>query len=80
MSTPRVIISKKKNENANTMLRRFSRKTRDIVKLVKGQRYFDREDSDLRRKRSAIRRIADGKKFGKLYKLGRIEGRRYGRR
>lgn len=76
MSTPRVIISKKKNENANTMLRRFSRKTRDIIKLVKDDRYYEREDSDLRRKRSALRRIADGKKFGKLIKLGRIAERR----
>lgn len=76
MATPQVIITKKKNENANSLLRRFNRKTRDIVKLVKGQRYYDREDSDLRRKRSALRRISDGKKFSKLYKLGLISGRR----
>lgn len=76
MSTPQVIIKRKKNENANSLLRRFSRKTRDMVKLVKGQRYYAREDSELRRKRSALRRISDGKKFSKLFKLGLISGRR----
>ncbi|MCD8495077.1 MAG: hypothetical protein LRY41_03535 [Candidatus Pacebacteria bacterium] len=76
MSIPRIIIKKKKNENAVSALRRFSRKTRDIIKIVKGQRYYEREDSELRRKRSALRKIADGKKFAKLYKLGLISGKR----
>lgn len=75
MATARVIIRKKKNENTSAMLRRFSRGTRDMVKSVKSDRYYSREDSKLRQQRSALRRISDGKMYSQLIKLGRITKR-----
>ena len=69
-----VDMTKKKNENATQLLRRFTRAFREtgLTREVRGRRYYDRDASDLRRKRSALRRMADGKKYGMLRKLGRM--------
>ncbi|MCB9809243.1 30S ribosomal protein S21 [Candidatus Nomurabacteria bacterium] len=69
-----VEMTKKKNENATQLLRRFTRRFREtgITREIRNRRYFDRQDSDLRRKRGALRRIEDGKKYGMLRKLGRM--------
>lgn len=67
-------VKRNKNENATSMLRRFSRKVRQasIMQEVRARRYFKRDASKLRKKESALTRILDGKKFGMLYKLGRL--------
>jgi ribosomal protein S21 len=70
-----VEVGKKKNENAVSLLRRFSRKVKQssILQAVRGKRYYQREESQLRKKRGAMARIEGAKKFEKLYKLGRIQ-------
>lgn len=69
-----VDTTKKKNENPTQLLRRFTRAFREtgLTREVRSRRYYERDGSDLRRKRSALRRIADGKKYGMLRKLGRM--------
>lgn len=69
-----VDTTKKKNENPTQLLRRFTRAFREtgLTREVRSRRYYDRDASSLRRKRSALRRIEDGKKYGMLRKLGRM--------
>ena len=56
------------------LIRRFSRKIRSlgIVRTTKKSRYFKREESLLRRKRSALAKLETGKKYDRLRKLGKI--------
>lgn len=69
-----VEVNKKKNENAASLLRRFSRRVRQsgILGAVRGKRYYQRTDSKLRKKQSAMARIEGREKYHKLYKEGRI--------
>lgn len=69
-----VQVAKKKNENPVSLLRRFSRKVKqsNILRAVRGKRYYKRSDSKLRKKRGAMARIEGAKRYEKLYKEGRI--------
>jgi ribosomal protein S21 len=71
----RVDIQRKNNENPMGLLRKFTRRVRDagFMKEVRARRYFKRKDSDLRRKESALDRMAKRKEYSRLYKLGRLE-------
>lgn len=73
----RTIIEVKKNANENnaSVLRRFSRKIQEssIIQKVKGSRYNKRQESKLKVKKSALRRMVRRKEIEKLRKLGKIK-------
>jgi ribosomal protein S21 len=73
----RTVIEVRKNANENnaSVLRRFSRRIQEsnIIQKVKGSRYNKREESKLKVKKSAIRRISRRKEIEKLRKLGKIK-------
>lgn len=75
-SMAKTIIEVKKNMNENnaSILRRFSRKVQEsgIIRKVKASRYNERKLSDLKVKRSAIRRIGKRQEIEHLKKLGKI--------
>ena len=68
-------VKKNANENNASVLRRFSRRIQEsnIIQKVKGNRYNKREESKLKIKKSAIRRITRRKEVEKLRKLGKIK-------
>ncbi|MDH5442435.1 MAG: hypothetical protein OEX08_02430 [Candidatus Nomurabacteria bacterium] len=75
-------VVRNKNENSMNLLRRFRKAVRnaDFTQMLKGNRYFARKASDLRRKEGAMARIRNGKKYKKMWKLGKVEEKQYGRR
>ncbi|HEV7702284.1 MAG TPA: 30S ribosomal protein S21 [Candidatus Paceibacterota bacterium] len=68
-------VTKNPNENNSSILRRFSRKEKDagIVRNVKKRRYNIREESKLKKKRSALKRMGRRKEIEKLKKLGKMK-------
>ncbi|OGI86258.1 hypothetical protein A3A01_02035 [Candidatus Nomurabacteria bacterium RIFCSPLOWO2_01_FULL_39_17] len=73
----KIIIEIKKNPNENnaSVLRRFSRKIQEsnIIQKVKGSRYNKRQESKLKVKKSALRRMVRRREIEKLRKLGKIK-------
>jgi ribosomal protein S21 len=73
----RTIIEVRKNSNENnaSVLRRFSRRIQEssIIQRVKSNRYNKRQESKLKVKNSALRRIGRRKEIEKLRKLGKIK-------
>lgn len=69
-----VDVKKNNNESSINLIRRFSRKVRSIgfTRELKGKRYFQRADSDLRRKRGALAREENRKRYETMRKLGKI--------
>lgn len=69
-----VNIKRNNNENAGGVLRRFQKKVRSagFLKEVRGKRYFDREQSALKTKRSALVRIARTAEFKMKEKSGEV--------
>ena len=67
-------VTKNGKENNAGLLRRFSRRVQEagIVRTVKGKRYMERPASPKTKKASALNRIAKGKHYNKLRKLGKI--------
>ncbi|MFA6177410.1 MAG: hypothetical protein WC694_00760 [Candidatus Paceibacterota bacterium] len=67
-------VRKNPNENNSSVLRRFSRKIQEsgIVRKVKGSRYNLRQESKLKIKRSALKRLSRRKEIEKLRKLGKM--------
>ncbi|MFA6257861.1 MAG: hypothetical protein WC671_02530 [Candidatus Paceibacterota bacterium] len=67
-------VKKNPNENNSSVLRRFSRKIQEsgIVRKVKSSRYNLRQESKLKLKRSALKRISRRKEIEKLRKLGKM--------
>ncbi len=67
-------MTKHKNENAASLLRRFTRQIRNsgILRELKDRRYYERQPSTLRKKRSALARLESTKKYAKLKKLGKV--------
>jgi ribosomal protein S21 len=67
-------ISKNNNENANSVLRRFVKKVRSagFLQVVRGQRYYNRPPSDLRKKRSALVRLERTAEYERKEKAGLI--------
>jgi len=66
-------ITRKGSENSASMLRRFSRRMRDmgIVRKIKDQRFHERAMSPLKQKEQALRRIEKSKEIERLKKLGK---------
>lgn len=61
------------NESATNVLRRFVKKVRNagFLQVVRGRRYYSREESALRRKKSAMHRLAKGAEYLATYKSGK---------
>ncbi len=70
-----IAVKKNPNENNSSILRRFTRKMQEsgIVRKVKKDRYNVREESKLKKKRSAIKRMGRRKEIEKLKKLGKMK-------
>lgn len=72
----KVVIEVKRNPNENNsgVLRRFSRRMQEsgIIRKVKSSRYNVRQDSKLRQKNSALKKMARRKEIEKLKKLGKM--------
>ena len=69
-----VKITKNNNENANGTLRRFQKKVRSagFLQEVRGRRYFQRDQSGLRVKRSALVRLERTAKYRADEKSGKV--------
>lgn len=69
-----VYIQKNNNENANGVLRRFVKKVRlaGFLQDVRNRRYFERDSSTLRTKRSALVRIDRSQKYEADKKAGKV--------
>ena len=69
------VIEVKKNANESNMnlIRRFSRKVQEsgIVQKVKSKRYNKREESKVKIKAAALKKITRRKEIAKLFKLGK---------
>ncbi len=67
-------VKKNPNENNSSVLRRFSRRIIEsgIIRKVKGARYNLRQESKLKVKKSALKRMARRKEVEKLKKLGKM--------
>jgi ribosomal protein S21 len=68
-------IKKNPNENNASVLRRFSRRIQEsgIIRKVKGARYNLREESKLKAKKSALKRMARRAEIEHLKKLGKMK-------
>ena len=71
-------VKKNSNENNASILRRFSRRVQEsgIIHKVKGSRYNERQESKLKVKKSALKRMTRRKEIEVLKKLGKITGNR----
>ena len=67
-------VKKNTNENNASILRRFSRRIQEsgIIRKVKGARYNLRQESKLKAKKSALKRMARRKEIEHLKKLGKM--------
>ena len=68
-------IKRKGTENSASLLRRFSRRMRDmgIVRKIKAQRFHERELSPLKMEEQALRRMEKSKEIERLKKLGKMK-------
>ncbi|NCS99976.1 30S ribosomal protein S21 [Candidatus Parcubacteria bacterium] len=69
------LIERKGSENGAGMLRRFSRRLRDmgVVREIKDRRYHSRALSPLKMKEQALRRIEKIKEIDHLKKMGKMK-------
>ncbi len=72
MSTTNIIVSKKSNEPAMSLLRRFQKKIQEsgILPKVRSNRYATRELSDLKVKLGKIKKLNSAAKYTKMKRLG----------
>ena len=73
----KTVIEVKKNPNVNnsSILRRCSRKNQEsgIIRKEKGARYNLREESKLKAKKSALKRMARRKEIEQMKKMGKMK-------
>jgi len=71
----RIEVKRKNTENPLSVLRKFSRKVRTAGFLMdlRDRRYFKRNDSELRKKQSALARMKKRIEYGRLFKMGKLE-------
>ncbi|MFT7557835.1 MAG: ribosomal protein S21 [Planctomycetota bacterium] len=69
-----VYTEKNNNENSISLIRKFSRKARNagFMQALRARRFFNRKDSDLRRKQGALAKIKSRAYYERLQKLGKI--------
>lgn len=70
-----VSVEKHGTENPTSLIRRFTKRVQGagIIRRVKGARYTERPKSKLRRKKSAIRKIARREEYAEKERLGLIK-------
>jgi len=68
-------VKRKEGESSSSLIRRFTRKIRESEKLpkVRSLRFKNRSESELTKKRKALKRIKTKKRVEYLKKLGKIE-------
>lgn len=66
-------VKKNANENNTNLIRRFSRKVQEsgVIQKVKSKRYNKREESKVKTKAAALKKIEKKKQREKLFKLGK---------
>ncbi|MBI2023380.1 hypothetical protein HYT01_02330 [Candidatus Giovannonibacteria bacterium] len=69
-----VEVRRKEHESAGSMLRRFTRRVQlsGFLTRVRGAQYRERVQSDFKKKKSALYRIARQKETARLRKLGKM--------
>jgi len=74
MANTVIEVKKNPNENNSSILRRFSRKIQEsgIIRKVKGSRYNVRQESKIKIKKSALKKMARRQEIEKLKKLGKM--------
>ncbi|MES3031854.1 MAG: hypothetical protein V4699_01265 [Patescibacteria group bacterium] len=74
MANTVIEVRKNPNENNSSILRRFSRRIQEsgIIRKVKGARYNLRQESKLKVKKSALKRMARRIEIEHLKKLGKM--------
>lgn len=77
-----VDIKKTKNDNNLGLLRKFSRKVKisGVLQKKRSLRYFDRNESDFRKKGNALTKIKLRKEYEKKEKMGTLKPRKGRRR
>jgi len=72
-----VDIKKTKNDNNLGLLRKFSRKVKisGVLQKKRSLRYFDRTDSDFKKKANALTKIEKRKDYEQKEKMGLIKPR-----
>ena len=75
-------IENEKKQNSGNAIRQFTKRAMSsgILRTARGNRFFEREPSELIKKRRALNRIEKGKQIKKLIKLGKPLPKRRGRR
>lgn len=70
-----VKVQKKENESPANLLKRFTRRVQEakILPKAKSNRFKKRQESPLKKKEKAIKRVAKQKKVEHLKKLGKID-------
>lgn len=76
-----VEVTKNKTESTQSLIRRFTKKMQGsgLLKKAKKGRYHERPMSEFVKKKNALKKIEKKKEIERLYKLGKIDGRRYRR-
>ncbi len=72
--TVNVQIVRGANENTQSVLRKFTRKTQGtgIVKTVRDGRYYETPMSSQVKRKKALKRIKKGSEIARLYKEGKL--------
>ena len=70
-----VTVQKKENESPASLLKRFTRRVQEskLLPKAKSNRFKSRQQSTLKKKEKALKRIARQKKVEHLKKLGKID-------
>lgn len=71
----RIEVKKSGGESNANVMRRFSKRMQSsgVVKEAKGNRYNKRVQSDYKKHKSAMKRLAKGVTMNRLRKLGKIK-------
>jgi len=73
-----VDIKKSKNDNALGLLRKFSRKIKisGVLRKKRSLRYFERADSDFKKKQNALNKIEKRNEYELKEKMGLVTDKR----
>ncbi len=82
MSNVNVEVKRNSNENVLSLVRRFQKRVQEagILPRVRSLRYSDREQSDLKEKRSKLRKLESKAKYELAKRMGKVIERKKGRR
>ncbi len=77
-----VQVENNPNESSANVIRRFTKRVQNagIVRRMRDIRYYSRVKSDNVRKESRLKKLAKKDAYEKLYKLGKVQDGRTGKR